>query len=221
MNRLERLYSDISRLGRETEMLDAVVIMLTDDHLQRPAANDQTQYDVLVKLINKGYGLADAINEKTGHAPNYERPEITDPTHVIHAYRQAHQQVVAAAVLLPSLPEDERIQHGAITLRPGEVIPQRIAETVIAHEDLLSAWTIEEADPDSALDAVEAMLRRLIQIDMAPAVTIETEEGDRWDLAGGGPRVYGDRENIAMWLSRGEHGDLEFEKPITAPPVWA
>ena len=221
MNRLQRLYSDISRLGRETEMLDAVVIMLSEDNLQRPAANDQTQRDVIVKLINRGYALADAVNKETGHAPNYQRPEITDTNQIIRAYRQAHQQVVAAASLLPSLPVDATIHHGVLTLHPGEVVPQRIAEVVLAHEDLLSAWSIEEADPDSVLDAIDAMLRRLIQIDKAPALTIETEEGDRWDLAGGGPRVYGDRENLALWLSRAEQGDLEFEQPLTAPPVWA
>ena len=49
-------------------MLDAVVIMLSEDNLQRPAANDQTQRDVIVKLINRGYALADAVNEQTGHA---------------------------------------------------------------------------------------------------------------------------------------------------------
>src|SRR5690625_623096 len=221
MNRLERLYSDLSRLGRETEILDAVVIMLSDELLQRPAANDQTQYDIIVKLINKGYGLADAINAHTGHAPNYERNDVVEPEQVIHAYRAAHQQFVAAAALLPSLPEDTSIVHGAVTLCPGEVVPHRIAEVVLAHEDLLSAWSIEEADPDSVLDAIEAMLRRLQHIDKMPALTLETEEGDRWVLAGGGPRVFGDREHLALWLSRGEEGTLEFEKPLTAPPVWA
>lgn len=221
MKRIDRFYSDISRLGRETEMLDAVVLMLSDELLQRPAANDQTQYDVLVKLINKGYGLADAINAQTGHTPNYERDEVIDPNRVIHAYRAAHQQFMAAAALLPSLPADTMITHGAVSLRPGEVVPHRIAEVVLAHEDLLSAWSIEEADPDSVLDAIEAMLRRLQHIDLMPELTIETEEGDRWVLAGGGPRVYGDRENLALWLSRGETGDLEFEQPLDAPPVWA
>lgn len=221
MNRLERLYSDMSRLGRETEMLDAVVIMLSEDNLQRPAANDQTQRDVIIKLINRGYALADAVNEQTGHAPNYERPELSDTRQIIHGYRMAHQQVVAAASLLPSIAEDTLIKYRDLTLRPGEVVPQRIAEVVLAHEDLLSAWSIEEADPDSVLDAIDAMLRRLIQMDQAPALTIETEEGERWDLAGGGPRVFGDRENLALWLSRGEEGDLEFEKPLSAPPVWS
>lgn len=221
MNRMHRLYSDISRLGRETEMLDAVVLLLSDELLQRPAANDQTQYDIIVKLITKGYALADAVNAATGHAPNYERLEITESEQVIHAYRQAHQQVVAAAALLPSLPEDTQIPHGAVLLRPDEVVPQRIAEVVLAHEDLLSAWSIEEADPDSVLDAIDAMLRRLEHIGKTPEVTIETEEGDRWVLSGGGPRVYGDRENLALWLSRGEQGNLEFEKPLTAPAVWA
>lgn len=221
MNRIDQFYSDISRLGRETEMLDAVILALSDELLQRPAANDQTQYDILVKLINKGYGLADAINAETGHAPNYERDEELDSHSILRAYREAHQQFMAAAALLPSLPEDTTIPHGAVTLRPGDVVPHRIAETVLAHEDLLSAWSIEEADPDSVLDAIEAMLRRLQQTNKAPELTIETEEGDRWVLAGGGPRVFGDREDVALWLSRGETDNLEFEKPLSAPPVWA
>lgn len=221
MNRIQRLHSDISRLGRETEMLDAVVIMLSDELMQRPAANNQTQYDILVKLVKKGFALADAVNAQTGHVPHYERTEIVEPSQVIDGYREAHKQLVAAAGLLPTLPEDTQILHGAVKLRPGEVIPQRIAETVLAHEDLLSAWSIEEADPDSVLDAVDAMLRRLQHIDDMPTLTIETEEGDKWLLAGGGPRVYGDREELALWLSRGEIGNLEFEKPISAPPVWA
>lgn len=221
MNRMERFYSDVSRLGRETEMLDAVVLALSDELLQRPAANDQTQYDVLVKVINRGYGLADVMNAQTGHNPNYQRAEVVEPDQVIHAYRAAHQQFMAAAALLPAMPTDTTITHGAVTLRPGDVVPHRIAEIVLAHEDLLSAWSIEEADPDSVLDAIEAMLRRLQQIDKMPELTIETEEGDQWVLAGGGPRVYGDRENLALWLSRGEEGDLEFEQTMTAPPVWA
>lgn len=221
MTRMERFYSDVSRLGRETEMLDAVVLALSHELLQRPAASDQTQYDILVKLINKGYRLADAINFKTGHNPNYQRDETVDPNQVIQPYRAAHQQFMAAAALLPSLPADTQITHGVVTLRPGEVVPHRIAEVVLAHEDLLSAWSIEEADPDSVLDAIEAMLRRLQQMDKLPALTINTEEGDHWDLAGGGPRVYGDRENLALWLSRGEEGDLEFEKELSAPPAWA
>lgn len=220
MTRIERFYSDVSRLGRETEMLDAVVLALSDELLKRPGANDQTQYDILVKLIDKGYGLADAINTQTGHTPNYQRNAIVDPKQIIHAYREAHQQFMSAAALLPTLWTGTSITHGAVTLQPGEVVPHRIAQTVLAHEDLLSAWSIEEADPDSVLDAIEAMLRRLHQSEKAPELTIETEEGDRWILAGGGPRVFGDRENLALWLSRGETADLEFEKPLAAPPVW-
>lgn len=221
MNRIERLYSDISRLGRETEMLDAVIVMLDDDLLQRPAAHNKTQYDILTELIGKGFALTDVVNEQTGHSPNYQRTQIMNSDQLIEAYRQAHQQFMAAAALLPTLPDDLEIMHGTVTLHPGEIVPQRIAEIVLAHEDLLSAWSIEEADPDSVLDALDAMLRRLHQVGMVPELTLETEEGDRWLLSGGGSRIYGDRENLALWLSRGEEGDLEFERPTPALPVWA
>lgn len=221
MNRIERMYSDVSRLGRETEMLDAVVIMLSDELLEREAANGTSQYDIIVRLIRKGFALVDAVNAATGHAPNYERPDKIELSNVNIAFRNAHQQFTAAASLLPTLPVDTKIKHGDVYLYPGQVVPQRIAEVVLTHEDLLSAWSIEEADPDSVLDAVEAMLRRLEQNGQTPSVILETEEGDSWVLGGGGPRVYGDRENLAVWLSRGETGDLEFEQPVEQLSVWA
>lgn len=106
-------------------------------------------------------------------------------------------------------------------LYPGQIVPQRIAEVVLTHEDLLWAWSIDEADPDSVLDAIEAMMRRMVQNAQTPAVTIATEEGDSWVLNGGGPCVFGDRENLAIWLSRGETGDLGFTQPVEQLPVWA
>jgi len=221
MNRIERIYSDVSRLGRETEMLDAVVIMLSDELLEREAANGKSQYDIIVSLIHKGFALVDEVNQATGHAPNYDRPDTIELANVTTAFRDAHQQFMAAAALLPSLPVDTQIKHGDVHLYPGQVVPQRIAEVVLTHEDLLSAWSIEEADPDSVLDAVEAMLRRMEQNAQSPSVTINTEEGDSWILGGGGPRIYGDRENLAVWLSRGAIGDLEFEQPIERLPIWA
>lgn len=220
MDRIERLYSDVSRLGRETEMLDAVVIMLSDELLQRQAANGASQYDIILKLIHKGFALVDAVNEATGHAPHYQRPETIELSNITTVFREVHQQFVAAASLLPTLPVDAEIKQGDVMLYPGQVVPQRIAEVVLTHEDLLSAWSIEEADPDSVLDAIEAMLRRMEQNAQTPGVTIATEEGDSWILSGGGPRVFGDRENVAVWLSRGETGDLEFEQPIDRLPIW-
>lgn len=221
MNRIERIYSDVSRLGRETEMLDAVVIMLSDELLERTSANGKSQYDIIVRLIRLGFDLTDAVNEATGHAPHYDRPENIELSNVSKAFREAHQQFSAAAALLPSLPIDTQIKHGDVSLYPGQVVPQRIAEVVLTHEDLLSAWSIDEADPDSVLDAIEAMLRRMEQNADMPSLEIETQEGDNWTLGEGGPRVYGDRENLAMWLSRGETGDLEFEKSIDRLPIWA
>lgn len=221
MDRIERIYSDVLRLGRETEMLDAVVIMLSDELLERTAANGNSQYDIIVRLIRRGFALTDAVNNATGHAPHYDRPDNIELSNVSKAFREAHQQFIASAALLPTLAIDAQIEHDDILLYPGQVVPQRIAEVVLTHEDLLSAWSIDEADPDSVLDAIEAMLRRMEQKTDVPSLEIETQEGDSWTLGEGGPRVFGDRENLAMWLSRGETGDLEFEKTIDRLPIWA
>lgn len=139
---------------------------------------------------------------------------------MLYGSREAHNQLVAVAGLPPTLAR--YVYHSrSCPDSSGEAIPQRTAETALAHEDLLSARPIEEADPDSVLYAVDAMLQRLQHTDTMPTLTIETEEGDRWPLADGGPRVYGDREDLALRLSRGESGNLSFEKLISAPPAWA
>lgn len=54
----------------------------------------------------------------------------------------------------------------------------RIAEVVVHHHDLDTAWTIEEADPDSLLDALEAAVRSL-RGRGALGMTLVTEERDQ------------------------------------------
>lgn len=217
MSRIRQLHSDLSRLDRETEMLDAVISMLPDDQLERAAADGSSRHAVLERLAQHGAALTTEIARALGAPEAGFREEMAD---VRERLRRVHLDFMAVSARLPELPEDHSFEHRGVTISAGMVVPERIAEVVLAHDDLRSAWTIEEADPDSVLDALEAMLRRLSPDKRLPGLTFRTEEGDHWDLGPGGPTVESDRENLAQWLARGVEGDLRTEISLPKLPRW-
>jgi maleylpyruvate isomerase len=95
----------------------------------------------------------------------------------------------------------------------------RIAEVVVHHHDLDTAWTIEEADPDSLLNALEAAVRTM-RAKGAPGMTLVTEERDEWVIGDGALRVESDREGLLEWLARGDGENVEADGPLPVLPSW-
>jgi maleylpyruvate isomerase len=89
----------------------------------------------------------------------------------------------------------------------------RIAEVVVHHHDLDTAWTIEEADPDSVLNALEAAVRAM-RAKGAPGMTLVTGERDEWVIGDGALRVSSDREGLLEWLARGVADTLKLTAPF-------
>ncbi|MCF3141413.1 MULTISPECIES: hypothetical protein [Micrococcaceae] len=87
------------------------------------------------------------------------------------------------------------------------------------HHDLDTAWTIEEADPDSLLNAIEAVVRTM-RAKGAPGMTLLTEERDEWVVGDGALRIESDREGLLKWLARGDAGFIEAEGPVPVLPRW-
>lgn len=219
MNRIEQLYSDLSRLGRETEMMDTVIRMLADDLMEGTTAEGNNRHTVLSRVVEGGFDLAALVGERL-QLP-HAAPDAEDATQedIRVRFRRSHLAFTAAAAHLTTLPQDSVIEYRGLQLSPGDVVPQRIGEIVLAHDALGSAWTIEEADPDSALDALEAMMRRMRNTDEAPALVLETQEGDRWELGANGQHIFGDRENLAQWLAWGIPGELESATALPKLPT--
>lgn len=219
MNRIEQLYSDLSRLGRETEMMDTVIRMLADDLMEETTAEGNNRHTVLSRVVEGGFDLAALVGERLQlphAAPDAEDAAQED---IRVRFRRSHLAFTAAAAHLTTLPQDSVIEYRGLQLSPGDVVPQRIGEIVLAHDALGTAWTIEEADPDSALDALEAMMRRMRNSDEAPALVLETQEGDRWEIGANGQRIFGDRENLAQWLAWGIPGELESATALPKLPT--
>jgi maleylpyruvate isomerase len=203
-------------------MLETVITMMSDDRLAGPAADGTPRVEVIGRLADDGFALTRAIQSAMGTTEVGQSDGGQPNTGEVRVrFRAALDAFCAAARDLETMDADTSIEYRAMTLRPAEVVPQRIAEVVLAHDNLDSVWTIEEADPDSVLDALEAMIRRIDQHDDIPPLTLATLEGEVWQLNGGGSRVHGTREALAQWLARGVEDHLQIDGEVPTLPQWA
>lgn len=213
-------------------MLLATVESLADDELTLPSlCEGWTRADVIAHLASNGHALVKLIDWAT---TGEERP--------LYASSEARSQEIAA---LAALPREELIGELRISARKfaeqaqrlnGELVAQevqvgdkavpatsivalRIAEVVVHHHDLDTAWTIEEADPDSLLNALESVVRSL-RAKGAPGMTLVTEERDEWVIGDGGLRVVSDREGLLQWLARGDAEHVDADGPLPVLPSW-
>jgi maleylpyruvate isomerase len=227
-----RLYSDLSRLGRETDMFMATVESLADDEMTVPSlCEGWSRADVIAHVASSGRALVKLIDWATS---GVERP--------LYASREARSEEIAALAALPreelirEVRESARnfaeqaqrlsgelaateVQVSGKTVPATSIVALRIAEVVVHHHDLDTAWTIEEADPDSLLNALEAVVRSL-RAKGAPGMTLVTEERDEWVIGDGGLRVTSDREGLLQWLARGDAEHVDFDGPVPALPTW-
>jgi maleylpyruvate isomerase len=227
-----RLHSDLSRLGRETDMFLATVASLSDDEMTAASlCEGWTRADVIAHVASSGRALVHLIDWAVS---GEERP--------LYASKEARAQEIAALAALPRqelLTEvqasaadfaeqaqrlcghlgAEEVSVGGKSIPATSVVALRIAEVVVHHHDLNTAWTIEEADPDSLLNAIEAVVRTLRAKD-APGMTLVTEERDEWVIGDGALKVTSDREGLLQWLARGDAEHVEAAAPLPVLPAW-
>ncbi|HSN34892.1 MAG TPA: maleylpyruvate isomerase family mycothiol-dependent enzyme [Arthrobacter sp.] len=227
-----RLHSDLSRLGRESEMLLATVESLVDDELTAPSlCEGWTRADVIAHLAANGRALVKLVD----WAASGQEQQL-------YASAEARAGEIAALAALPReelvgrLRESvqffaEQAQRLGGELTVGEVllngrqipatsiVALRIAEIVVHHHDLNTAWTVEEADPDSLLDALEAAVRTM-RAKGGPGMTLVTEERDQWVIGDGALRITSDREGMLEWLARGDTEKVQADGPLPSLPSW-
>lgn len=227
-----RLHSDLSRLGRETDMLMATVESLSADEMTAPSlCEGWTRAHVIAHLASNGRALVRLINWA-----------LTGEEQQLYASKEARAQEISDLAALPreellgrlgesaqyfaeqaqrlggDLAVEEVHLHGK-QIPATSIVALRIAEVVVHHHDLGTAWTIEEADPDSVLNAIEAAVRTM-RAKGAPGMTLVTEERDEWVVGDGALRVSSDREGLLEWLARGVTENVEADGPLPALPSW-
>ncbi|WOH20599.1 maleylpyruvate isomerase family mycothiol-dependent enzyme [Paenarthrobacter sp. GOM3] len=227
-----RLHSDLSRLGRETEMFLATASSLSDEELAAPTqCEGWTRAQVIAHVASSGRALLGLIDwAVTGEERQlYPSPEAR--TEAIAALAAlSHEDLLAAvrdsaaafAVEAQRLTGElaaPQVAVGGRELPATSIVALRVAEVVVHHHDLETAWTIEEADPDSLLNAIEAVVRTM-RAKGAPGMTLVTEERDEWVIGDGALHVESDREGLLKWLARGDAGFIETEGPLPVLPRW-
>lgn len=213
-------------------MFLATVESLVDDEMTAPSrCEGWTRADVIAHVASSGRALVKLIDWATS---GEERP--------LYASRDARSQEIAALAALPrqellgELRDSARnfaeqaqrlggelaapeVQLNGKALPATSIVALRIAEVVVHHHDLDTAWTIEEADPDSLLNALEAVVRSL-RAKGSPGMTLVTEERDEWVIGDGSLRVVSDREGLLEWLARGDTEHIDVDGPLPVLPRW-
>jgi maleylpyruvate isomerase len=213
-------------------MFLATVESLADDEMTAPSlCEGWTRADVIAHVASSGRALVKLIDWA---ASGEERP--------LYASRDARSREIAALAALPRkelvgelrasarnfAQQAERlsgelaapqVQLNGKALAATSIVALRIAEVVVHHHDLDTAWTIEEADPDSLLNALEAVVRSL-RTKASPGMTLVTEERDEWVIGDGGLRVVSDREGLLQWLARGDAEHIDVDGPVPELPSW-
>jgi maleylpyruvate isomerase len=175
----------------------------------------------LVKLIDWAtsgeerplYASREARSEEIAALAALPREEL------IREVRESARNFAEQAQRLSGELAATEVQVSGKTVPATSIVALRIAEVVVHHHDLDTAWTIEEADPDSLLNALEAVVRSL-RAKGAPGMTLVTEERDEWVIGDGGLRVTSDREGLLQWLARGDAEHVDFDGPVPALPTW-
>ncbi|GAA1480662.1 hypothetical protein GCM10009624_11020 [Gordonia sinesedis] len=225
MTTTSTLASDLARLGRETDMLDTIATMMGAERLAAATADGTPRRDVLARLADDGLALTGAVRSALSGpgAPTCVDSDPTahpDATDVPARFRESARAFADVAVRLDELGPDTVVDYRGLALHPDEVVPQRIAEVVLANDAISSVWSLDEADPDSVRNALDAMVRRLDGRDDVPALTLVTVEGDQWLLSGGGRRIEGTRESLARWLATGDTDAVGSVPGLPVLPRW-
>ena len=227
-----RLHSDLSRLDRETSMMLATIDTLSQEEMTAPSlCEGWSRADVIAHIASNGRALVKLIdwatsgNEQQLYAsPEARAEEIAalaalPREELISSFKESADYFAQqTARLTGQLAVEEVDLHGKI-IPATSIVALRISEVVVHHHDLDTAWTIEEADPDSQLNAVEAAVRTM-RAKNAPGMTLVTEEGDEWVIGDGALKVRSDREGLIEWLARGQGRYIEADGELPVLPAW-
>ncbi|MCG7432950.1 maleylpyruvate isomerase family mycothiol-dependent enzyme [Kocuria indica] len=232
MMKRARLNSDLSRLRRETDMFLATVESLSDEEMVGPTlCEGWDRAHVIAHLASSARALVKLIDWATTGEPQqpYESHEAREQEidelaalpkdELIETFKQNAQFFAEQCERLTGdIVTEELDLHGKPV--PATSVPAvRIAEVVVHHHDLDTTWTVEEADPDSLLNAVEAAVRTM-RAKGAPGMTLRTEERDEWIIGDGGQLITSDREGMLRWLARGDDEFVESEGALPELPAW-
>ena len=228
----QRLHSDLTRLQRETDSFLATVRSLTPEELAKPSLCDGwDRLHVVAHVASNGRALVRLVDWATqGRAQQpYDSPQDRERDiekyaalpvpELIEAFAQSARYFAEQCERLTGeIAVAELDLHGK-PVPAGSIPAVRVTEIVLHHHDLLTTWTLEDAEPESLLNTLESAVRTM-RAKGAPGLTLRTREHDEWIIGDGGQLVTGDRAGLLLWLARGQGEHVVSEGPLPELPAW-
>lgn len=218
-------------LDVETAKLLATVDTLTDEDVAEPSlCPGWTRGHVVTHLARNAESLVRlVIWARTGvRTPQYPSPASRDADIDEGAPRPAADQLAdlhracdlvrdgLAALALPLATPEVEMSSGPAD--PRDLPRRRLNEVVLHHLDLLSGFTLTDAHPLAVADLLDLAVGRLGRDPAAPALTLVSDEGDRYVVRGGGPEVRGTAAALLGWLTRGLTDEIRADGPLPTLP---
>lgn len=232
MTETSHLQMNLARLGRETAALMATVESLSGPDWARPSrCGGWSRADLVAHLAGNARGLARMVDwavtgreQQMYSSPEARAEEITmlaalPSTDLIAELRDSAAHFASEAKRLAGNHAVDALRIGRLTVPSAFLVAQRTTEVVVHHADLAAGWNLEDAEPESLREAIEAAVRAM-RTHGAPGVRLMSHEGDEWTLDGAGPTVTAGRANLLEWLARGETDGVEAEGPLPELPAW-
>lgn len=237
------LSDNLVLLAHETTLLLRTAAGL-DDETIRAASRCQgwTRAHVLSHLARN----ADALGKLVGWAITgtpvamYDSPQARDADIDAGATRGAREiltdledaaaRFASAATGLAGPPESFEVE-----MRPGRTVlggrlpTLRLMEVTFHHVDLAAGYSFDDADPGFVRRAVTNSVQRIGGSDQAPSITLRSDEGDTWLIAGadgqvpaaaGAQQVTGSNAALLLWLARGDAAGVSSRAPLPELPSW-
>lgn len=208
-------------LDVETGKLLATVSTLTDADLAEPSlCPGWTRGHVVSHLARNAESLVRLVVwARTGvRTDQYPSQASRDADIEDGAPRPAQEQeqdlrgscdLVRDALAALALPlATHEIEMSSSPADPRTLPLRRLNEVVLHHLDLHAGFTLADAHPLAVADLLELAVTRLDADPTAAAGTLISDEGDRYDVRGGGPEVRGPAAALLGWITRGLTDDI-------------
>ena len=227
------LPADLNRLTRETDMLLATVDSLTDEEFAAPSkCEGWTRAHVVAHLALGADAMGNMITWGTTgvETPPYvswdarnadiENLAKKSPAEIKAALRTAIKNFAdKAATLKDGLKAETVKTAGGASITPYAVPALRISEVIIHHADLDTVWGLGEADMDALEDTLEIVVERVSANEDFPGVTVDTDEGEHYDIGDGATAIKGGRDAVIGWLARGLTDGLRYDGELPERPA--
>lgn len=222
-------------IDRETDRLVSTTARLTDEQVRGPSlCEGWSRGHVLTHLARNAEGIARAARAATEDSGETMYAGVAERDADIDAgagrsaaeltgdlRRTAAQLTPFLSALEPRELADVRVPRtpGGPTFPAASLPFMRLREVVVHHIDLDAGFGFEDVDDDISRLLLSDTLDRLRATQGAPALTIETSEGDHGVIGAGGTQVTGPRASVLRWLLRQDgSGVRSGDAPLPAVP---